>query len=81
MKPNDGAYNLTTTAQPGIGATTVRYVIEDGHIDTTFGRLEWTDDPPPGMFINGAVALRFLDATHFVGVNGNTGYGGTYAAA
>lgn len=81
MKPQPGRYSLTTVSQPGIPSTTVVYEITDDGIPTTFGLLVWQESPPPGMFRDGDIAIRFIDGTHFVAVNGATNHGGTYAPA
>ena len=81
MKPANGAYSLTTDAQPGLGSTTVRYVVTDDGIDTTFGRLLWVETPPPGMFALPPIALRFEDSSHFTAINGSQSFTGSYAPA
>ena len=81
MKPSNGSYRLTTLAQPGFPSTSVVYTVTDDGIPTTFGMLEWTDLPPPGMFVKGDIALRFTTPTDFVALNGAASFAGTYAPA
>jgi hypothetical protein len=81
MKPANGPYSLTTLPQPGVPSTTVRYEVTDEGIPTTFGLLVWVELPPPGMFVHGDVALRFLDEDSFVAINGADSYEGSYAPA
>ena len=78
MKPGNGSYRLTTLPQPGIPSTSVVYTIDDAGLHTTFGILEWEPDPPPGAFVKGAIAIRFISPTEFVALNGPDNYAGTY---
>ena len=73
-KPVNGTYVFHVGGPP---AFDVHYTIDDAGVHTTFGVLVWSAEDD--MYRLGSIALRFVDSTHFVGLNGNNGYGGTYA--
>jgi len=87
MKPADGNHTLVTDAVPaGPGgvppaqpSTSVTYLFDSAGMHTTFGILEWVESPPPGLYFKGDIAVRFIDTTHFVAVNGSAEYSGTWS--
>ena len=72
MKPVSGTYKFTV--QPG--GFTVTYIIDAAGCHTTFGLLLWEE--AGDCYRLHDIALRFVDGSTFVGVNGPDNFTGTY---
>lgn len=78
MKPANGTYRLDYKP----GQSWIVTVTDDG-LETPIGHFAYVPPPPPGdMYVRPGtpdVAIRFVDATHYVAIVGADNYGGSYA--
>lgn len=74
VKLAPGRYRLTTSSP----TTVVYYDVDDTGIRSTFGILEWVDDPDGGHYQRGDIAVAPSADGSFVAVHGSESYSGTW---